>query len=177
MTIVSVPFGQLLYEKIHASGMSAPEFAERVGVAKSTVSKVKSGRILPNPETINKWITQLKLTDIEAAEFRHAAALAHIPEELRRAIDLRKSAESFLSDGRTARYTLLRGALAAKGYATEHAACDAGLFSLTAFSRTYRDPATNLDDAQAVAKALGITLELLLSVPHTVPPEPTRGTP
>jgi transcriptional regulator with XRE-family HTH domain len=80
MTIVSVPFGQLLYEKIHASGMSAPEFAERVGLAKSTVSKVKSGRILPNPETINRWITQLKLTDIEAAEFRQAAAEAHVPD-------------------------------------------------------------------------------------------------
>jgi hypothetical protein len=87
-------FGALLTSYLDRSG--APlrkDFAEKIGVAKSLITDMCADRRTPPPEKVEAMAKALGLHGDAASAFRQAAALAHVPQELRRLLWLESYAE------------------------------------------------------------------------------------
>lgn len=98
---MKTPFGELLYEKIKISGITIPEFAIKVGIPKSTLSKISDGKLAPNWAKAIECADRLRLTGHDRQRFLDMAAVAHMPIEAQarfsRVLDLLASVETNLS--------------------------------------------------------------------------------
>jgi transcriptional regulator with XRE-family HTH domain len=85
---VTNALGTLLYTFIARRGLTAEEFAGRVGVAKSTISKLKSKP--PSPKTLAslaEWAKILDLKTFEAKELVEEAHLSRATSEIRSLVE------------------------------------------------------------------------------------------
>lgn len=82
--LVATELGTLLYGFIAARGLTVDEFAQRVGVAKSTVSKLNVRP--PSIQTLaslEKWSATLRLSQMQKQELFEAAHLGRSTHEVR----------------------------------------------------------------------------------------------
>ena len=80
---VKTRFGTILYDKIRNSGKTVEEFAESVGVPKSTLSKVSDGLLAPTMDRVVQWADRLELTGPDREIFIDCALVGHIPAPFR----------------------------------------------------------------------------------------------
>src|SRR5262245_23055820 len=69
-------FGEFLATLVRRQGMSMADFAARVGLSASTLSRVRTGQRLPAPEQVAKWADALALDPENRALFIELALLA-----------------------------------------------------------------------------------------------------
>jgi len=82
-----VGFCQLLRASLKNSGVSQRVFSEKCGFSQALVQALLSGRSNPSGDKIDRMIQVLGLSGSDASTFRHAAALAHVPNELASALN------------------------------------------------------------------------------------------
>ncbi len=76
-------FGDFLAALVRKQGLSMADFALRVELSPSTLSRVRTGQRLPTSEQIERWADELKLDREDRAAFLDLALLAQTPPEVR----------------------------------------------------------------------------------------------
>jgi transcriptional regulator with XRE-family HTH domain len=81
-------FAGLFAKHLRDAGLTQRQFADLVGVSRSEVAMVATGRNRPPKRDLFRWLEALKIHpfSVHAAEFTRAAAMAHVPKELRPAM-------------------------------------------------------------------------------------------
>jgi len=76
-------FGEFLAVIVRRQGMSMADFALRVGLSASTLSRVRTGARLPSDHQVAHWAEHLQLAGEERARFLELALLDRTPQEVR----------------------------------------------------------------------------------------------
>jgi len=76
-------FGEFLAVIVRRQGMSMADFALRVGLSASTLSRVRTGARLPSDHQVAHWAEHLHLGTEERARFLELALLDRTPPEVR----------------------------------------------------------------------------------------------
>jgi transcriptional regulator with XRE-family HTH domain len=76
-------FGEFLATVVRRQGLSMADFAARVGLSPSTLSRVRTGQRLAAPGQVERWADELKLDAGTRATFIDLALLARTPPEVR----------------------------------------------------------------------------------------------
>jgi transcriptional regulator with XRE-family HTH domain len=93
-------FGEFLATLVRRQGMSMADFAARVGLSASTLSRVRTGQRLPAPEQVARWADALALDPENRSLFVELALLARTPPEVRQRLEQAEQAASAEQDKR-----------------------------------------------------------------------------
>jgi len=96
-------FGDLLHRLVRRRGWSMADFAERLGVNPSTVSRIRTGKRRPRSAELERWAAVLELDSDERRLFHELALVAQAPAALRERL---ATAEARIADERARRATV-----------------------------------------------------------------------
>jgi len=99
-------FGDQLAQHVKRQGLTMAQFAAQVGVAASTLSRIRAGTRRPNLQQVEAWADALRLGKSERTAFTDLALLTRAPRELRARLD---QAEDRVADEQARRVRLEEG--------------------------------------------------------------------
>ncbi|GAA4567352.1 helix-turn-helix domain-containing protein [Planotetraspora kaengkrachanensis] len=68
--------GELFRQLRKGAGLTGKDLALRASVAKPTISRIETGRLLPTPETVDRLSTALELNDVDRGRLAQLDRLA-----------------------------------------------------------------------------------------------------
>jgi transcriptional regulator with XRE-family HTH domain len=93
-------FGEFLATAVRRQGLSMADFAARVGLSPSTLSRVRTGQRLPAAEQVARWADELRLDAEARATFMELSLLARTPLEVRQRLAQAEQAATAEQDKR-----------------------------------------------------------------------------
>jgi transcriptional regulator with XRE-family HTH domain len=81
--MATLSFGDVLATQVARAGLTMAQFAAQVGVAGSTLSRLRAGTRRPNLALVEQWADALRLSRDERAALLDSAVLARAPRQLR----------------------------------------------------------------------------------------------